>query len=85
MTSESLSDLSAAVEPWAPIAAGAALVVAAVDAFMAHRTDKRCSLGSLTVRPEWARYSLPLRTLQPETGTGRVTGAKAGVGTAITL
>jgi len=25
----------------------------------AHRTDKRCSLGSLTVRPGWATCGLP--------------------------
>lgn len=51
----------------------------------AHRTDKRCPLGSVTVRPGWATCGRPLRIPQPDTGTARFTGAKAGVGTVIAL
>ena len=53
---------------------------------LAHRTANRGSLGSLAVRPGWTECRLPLRTPpQPDTGTARFTGAKAGVGTAIAL
>ncbi len=46
-----------------------AFVDETIEGVLAHRTDKRCDLGSLAARPGWATYGLPSGP-QPETRDG---------------